>query len=862
MSLHDALAGMRSIGQWFMWRLEWDSEEAKYAKTPCALDGTVFRIDAGDPKNWHSYETVTARVAALNASPDMALRYALGFWLTEQCGYWFFDLDGVSEGDGVLTPVAMGMVDNFRGALCEWSSSRRGIHIIGNARFEIAPHSTRPTADQRKAGFNWEFYTNGRGIAFGLDGQAEGSADTYHDEMLDSLIANYFAPREYAEGNSERRAEWRGPEDDDELIRRALNAKRSADSVFGGKLSFEQLWKGENIPEKGHTEADMALACHLAFWTGCDGDRIERLMWKSGLVRAKWKTHRTYLREITIDNACGMTKTVYVEAERSNAKALAANYGSVPALAASGDGVPQRITDEQYKQVEGLLDLVSQCGTLQDMHNLVLPAIESAGVPPAIAERIVKAVNKKLEIWDAKMPVARLRAQICPAMVRVGPGSAEQPEWAKAHCFVKDGDFFYNTENGAQLSITGFQFEFSRFMPIKDNGARENPMDWFFNKWNGRMVHHIGYRPDKEAFFTWDGFDYANSYSLNSVPEAVSNYTAAGYAGIAAFQQHLWDMCNHRTPVFNALMGFLSQNVKHPGKKIRWAPIIKGVHGDGKSLIAEVMRAAMGFRNVGVTGNPTLTNNGGFTDWAVGVALNVMEEIHVTGKERYKLYNATKEFITNNVVSINAKGGKTYNTFNTTNHLAFTNQNDGLPLEKTERRWMVIFTPWASLAELQKYCGLDAAGWVARTQAIDYAYKNCAGEFRNWLLKWEIDSGVNFDSSALITPEFYQMMATSQEDSEAIAAQIIMDGAHGVTNNVLSSACLSKVMKVMSLASGSELPRTAALNHMLTRLGYSKYPKMVKWDGSMHTIWVRNGQTYNPDELRIELSGKRIEVQG
>ena len=40
----------------------------------------------------------------------------------------------------------------------------------------------------------------------------------------------------------EPRADWRGPTDDDELIRRALAAKPSAERAFGGKATFADLW--------------------------------------------------------------------------------------------------------------------------------------------------------------------------------------------------------------------------------------------------------------------------------------------------------------------------------------------------------------------------------------------------------------------------------------------------------------------------------------------------------------------------------------------------------------------------------------------------------------------------------------------
>lgn len=99
--------------------------------------------------------------------------------------------------------------------------------------------------------------------------------------------------------------EWRGPEDDDELIRRAL-ASRSAAAAFGNKASFADLWERNTerlalaFPDASRdfdaSAADAALASHLAWWTGRNGQRIERLMRKSALRRDKWDSHPDYLR--------------------------------------------------------------------------------------------------------------------------------------------------------------------------------------------------------------------------------------------------------------------------------------------------------------------------------------------------------------------------------------------------------------------------------------------------------------------------------------------------------------------------------------------------------------------------------------
>jgi replicative DNA helicase len=96
---------------------------------------------------------------------------------------------------------------------------------------------------------------------------------------------------------------------DEELLNKAMNER-------GGK--FAELWEGDISSYPSHSEADIALCLKLAFWTGKDARRIDKLFRQSGLYtnegRAqKWDTKRggeTY-GEITIKNALNMCTDTY-----------------------------------------------------------------------------------------------------------------------------------------------------------------------------------------------------------------------------------------------------------------------------------------------------------------------------------------------------------------------------------------------------------------------------------------------------------------------------------------------------------------------------------------------------------------------
>jgi hypothetical protein len=240
-------------------------------------------IDAHDPSEW-----VDAATALASPAGD-----GVAFVFTGHDDLFFIDIDGAWDGKE-WSQLATTLCSVFAGAAVELSQSGTGIHII--ARGVAGAHGTRNSA------LGLEFYTEKRFVA--LTGtSAQGDANSDHTQALQWLVTNYFPPG--ATGSVESfdlstgpDPEWRGPTDDADLIRRALQS-RSAAAAFGARASFSDLWE-RNVerlraafpdPNRLYDEsaADAALIAHLAFWTGRHGERIERLMRQSALKRDKWE---------------------------------------------------------------------------------------------------------------------------------------------------------------------------------------------------------------------------------------------------------------------------------------------------------------------------------------------------------------------------------------------------------------------------------------------------------------------------------------------------------------------------------------------------------------------------------------------
>ena len=282
------------------------------------------------------------------------------------------------------------------------------------------------------------------------------------------------------------------------------------------------------------------------------------------------------------------------------------------------------------------------------------------------------------------------------------------------------------------------------------------------------------------------------------------------------------------------LIDWMAHNVQQPGVKVRWAPLIKGVQGDGKSLMGTLLACVMGRVNVNTVGPKVLGTD--FTGWAQGSAVVVLEEIKLSGHNRYDILNSLKPYLTNDYIEIHQKGKDGHTSINTTNYMAFTNFPDALPLDETDRRWWILFSPFYSLAQMATVVG-DLGKYFDTLH--DTIYKH-PGELRKWLLDHPISSGFKPNGSAPMSDEKQLMVSSAMSEDEAEVLDILQESStqkvQGVTPNLFSSRCMGDAL----ILSDSELPLASwSRNKLFSKCGFTKVPKKVRWNGGAHVIWFK-----------------------
>lgn len=375
-ALPQAMAAMGHYSQFIAYKLEPRGD--KIAKIP--VDYRTGRVMPkgvdwqNDPQYWTDAQT------AIEAAARYGTGYGVGFLFTPADPFVFIDIDKAWDGTA-WSPIATEFCTTFAGAMVEVSQSGTGLHIIGAA-------TAVPTHGCKNIPLGLELYHEGRFVALTGSG-ATGNAGADITAPLQSAVAQYFPPAPGAD--SVRPAEWSteplpgygGPADDDELIAKMLASGGGAGQVFGNRASFADLWNadpdalGRAYPDNfgggrayDASSADAALAAHLAFWTGGNCDRVERLMRRSALVRDKWDQHGSYVAR-TVLGAVSRCDQIYTGAVERRVDVPQEPSTAEPGVAMVAE--PEVLSGFQYLAATQQIEHFKGCVYVQDAHRVFTP---------------------------------------------------------------------------------------------------------------------------------------------------------------------------------------------------------------------------------------------------------------------------------------------------------------------------------------------------------------------------------------------------------------------------------------------------------------------------------------------------------
>lgn len=304
----------------------------------------------------------------------------------------------------------------------------------------------------------------------------------------------------------------------------------------------------------------------------------------------------------------------------------------------------------------------------------------------AFASEVVHNTNVDIE-RDQELTESIKQGVVDPTDPDIGILHTQYVYFMENWVMNKEGRFI-NRNTLADFSKTAFNTQHLNMMPVKPGSKAFKkfiPSD-VFEKANPIVVSDLMYKPGDEQIFKYEGVDYLNSYipyeperpsddELNRMRTIVYNHLDWLFAD-PAHQRHILD--------------WMAWQVQRTGEIVGWVPLIMGCLGDGKSVLFELLTAALGTRNTKSISNSSL--NSDFQDWAVGAAVGAFEEIKIEEKKRKQVANDLKQFISETRIPVNGKGSKEKPMCNTMNFIAFTNESDSIYVTVGDRRWLILET--------------------------------------------------------------------------------------------------------------------------------------------------------------------------
>lgn len=723
----------------------------KTDKIPVSAGGHA--IDAHTPTNWMTH--LDAQAAADRLAQASGMRHGVGFVLTANDPFFVVDLDDCAVPGG-WSPVAMQIGSMLPGTVAELSQSGKGLHLWG-MRSQMPAHASKNTE------LHLELYSSKRFILLGSGAIGQMSPDCV---AIDAVAAGYFPPRDHTGlvHGAGPRPGWRGPTDDGELLRRALQST-SAKAAFQGKATFADLYHrnvdalARTYPATGEgqfdaSSADAALAQLLAFWTGADSARIERLMRTSALARPKYD-REDYLPR-TISNACSMQREVLQDAP------AAPNPSAVAVAAAAANAAPS-------------------------------PVAGPSGPDLTVTE-----------------------ATVAPVSGRTFLGAQDQADLFKGCVYVLDAHRVL-IPGGRMLTPDRFRAFFGGRTFVMDERNERTSRNAFEVFTESQLVStpradSTCFRPDLPpgALVTsGNGYVRANTWWPNFGPRVKGDITP--------FLVHMRKLVPNERDL-RALLSITARWVQTPGHKSPFCVVLQGTEGNGKSFFSKALAYCFGQKHTHWPKASKIAAQ--FNGWLRDKLLICVEDIMI-GADMDVLEDLKPMISGGAALEIEAKGVDQISTEICANLIINTNHKNGIRKTQNDRRFMVLWTAQQCAADLIR----DGMTGEYMAGLHDWADNhNGWAIIHEFLATYPIDP--EFDSlgscqRAPVLSMTAEVIADGAGRIEQEIAEAISQDTLGFMGGWISSIQLDALLARTKLA--ERMPRSRR-KEMLEGMGYKVHP--------------------------------------
>lgn len=482
---------------------------------------------------------------------------------------------------------------------------------------------------------------------------------------------------------------------------------------------------------------------------------------------------------------------------------------------------------ELIRVAKGIDDLQAVCDAVSQTPDSFLPKWRRDNFAPKIRDKC-KALDISRTLSEIKKDLYARRTQ--RDMSEMG-----RPEWLSDFVYVTSTNAFYDTNDQKMtpfskdaLNNTFFR-EAVETYGIQENG---NPLKWPLAAALGSrdpvpVCRDIAYLPQEPTgVIEVEGMKVYNSYFPASIPRS----TYRGREGVDYFLRLVADMFPDKTD--QALyLDYIAHCVKFPGVKIPYALLVKGVRGEGKSTVKDLMLRMIGKHNVGSANNDTLKEK--YTSFIYRKCLTVLEETKVNGVEGYQVMEKLKPFITDGDVPMRVMHKDPGMSENCCNFYFMTNHENALPIEDRDNRYLVLFTRFNSEDEVEAWAKANekAEGFHYVEKLRDHI-RDHPWQFKVFFDKYQFSEHYKPKRRAPWTKYRGIVAFNAQSEPEKVLNSVLDDPMH---------PCISSDILVVSYL--KEVFADAGIDRSLHAKGGSSFLVPMGFRGAKNTLVKEGGRT-------------------
>lgn len=421
------------------------------------------------------------------------------------------------------------------------------------------------------------------------------------------------------------------------------------------------------------------------------------------------------------------------------------------------------------------------------------------------------------------------------------PASSEMPHWLNGFVYVQFDKTFYSYTKRSWMATEAFNASFGRFMLTKKDVLEGKstpehiPSQFALNTKQIPVVYNRMYLPGEDDLFQYNSKPYVNTYSDQNIPEIPGKLMRSELEAIETVKRHLEHLFSseHDRAILLDALAFIVQN---PGQRLKWAILLQGVEGDGKSFFAGLLAAVLGPDNVTNMVAQALEEK--YNGWSENAQVVFFEEIKLHGHNRYDVLNKVKPMITNVMVPVRRMNTDIYSVVNTATYILTTNFRDALPLDDSDSRYFILFSRWQTREALRAFMAKNPKYYVDLYGALQHG-----GALRKWLLAHKINPSFSADDRAPDSRGRTEMVRNAiTEEAEAFQEILAESPRLDLSDYLVNTTELAQEMN----GRGVEVPYGKAMGKLLLSFGFTRL-KRVRMNGETPMFWSRKPDRFTDE---------------